>query len=211
MSGIPEKNKLIIFVKYPEPGRVKSRIASEIGAEKAAAVYSLMAETIIEKVSKTDVHETIIFFDPVEREKEILEWLGNSVRSYEHQRGTTIGDKMSHAFLSVFSSGAEKAVLIGTDIPEITADTVRDAFTGLDETDVVLGPAEDGGYYLIGLRQPEPRLFSGINWSTNAVLAQTIARIEELRLEYYQLEKLRDIDTYNDIIEGEFVAIKENE
>jgi rSAM/selenodomain-associated transferase 1 len=210
MSGRPEKNKLIIFVKYPEPGRVKSRIASEIGAEKAAGVYSLMAETIIEKVSKTDAHETIIFFDPPEREKEIIAWLGNSVRSYEHQRGTTIGDKMSNAFLSGFSSGAEKAVLIGTDIPEITADTVRAAFKGLDETDVVLGPAEDGGYYLIGLRQPEPRLFSGISWSTNVVLAQTIDRIEELSLEYYQLETLRDIDTYDDISEGKFVDIKEN-
>lgn len=211
MSGLPEKNTLIIFVKYPEPGKVKSRVASDLGAEKAAEVYSLMTETTIEKVSKPDTHRTIIFFDPPERENEITDWLGSGKLSYERQVGTTIGEKMSNAFFSVFSRGTEKAVLIGTDIPEITADTARVAFDGLNETDVVLGPAADGGYYLLGLRKPEPRLFRYIDWSTNVVLTQTIDRIKELRLEYSLLETLSDVDTFDDISPRLFAAINAKE
>jgi uncharacterized protein len=202
MSSPPKKNALIVFVKFPEPGKVKSRIASGLGAEKAAGIYSLMAETIIKKVTEPDTHETTIFFDPPGRENEIIEWLGGGKHSYERQEGTTIGERMSNAFHSVFSEGAEKAVLIGSDIPEITPDTVRTAFDGLDETDVVLGPAADGGYYLIGLRRPEPGLFRDIDWSTDKVLSQTIERINESQLGYNLLEILRDVDTFDDIDPG---------
>jgi uncharacterized protein len=199
MSGHPEKNTLVIFVKYPEPGKVKSRIASHLGGEKAAEIYSLMAETIIKQVTNPDTHETVIFFDPPERENEIMDWLGSNRHSYERQEGATIGEKMSNALLSVFSKGAEKAVLIGTDVPGITVDTITAAFDRLNETDVVLGPAEDGGYYLIGMRKSDPGLFRDINWSTNIVLSQTINRINELGLGYNFLETLRDVDTCDDI------------
>lgn len=208
MRGLPEKNTLIIFVKYPEPGKVKSRIASDLGAERAAEVYSRIAKAVIEKVSKPDTHGTIICFDPPERENEIKLWLGIDKHPYERQSGRTIGEKMSNAFHSVFSRGAEKAVLIGTDIPEITAGTVTDAFDRLNETDVVLGPAEDGGYYLMGLRNLEPLLFRDIEWSTNLVLRQTIGRIKERKLSYNLLQTLKDVDTADDIGQDLFAALK---
>ena len=208
MRGVPEKNTLIIFAKYPEPGKVKSRLASELGAERAAEVYSRIAKAVIEKVSTSDTHGTIIFYDPPERENEIKLWLGINKHSYERQRGSTIGEKMSNSFRAVFSRGAEKAVLIGTDIPEITAGTVNAAFGLLDETDVVLGPAEDGGYYLMGLRNPEPLLFRDIEWSTNLVLSQTIDRIKERKLSYNLLQTLKDVDTAGDIDQDLVAALK---
>lgn len=208
MRGVPEKSTLIIFAKYPEPGKVKSRIASELGAERAAEIYSRIAKAVIEKVSTSDTHRTIIFYDPPERENEIKLWLGINKHSYERQPGSTIGEKMSNSFRDVFSRGAEKAVLIGTDIPEITAGTVNAAFGLLDETDVVLGPAEDGGYYLMGLRNPEPLLFRDIEWSTNLVLSQTIDRIKERKLSYNLLQTLKDVDTAGDIDQDLVAALK---
>ncbi len=208
MRGVPEKSTLIIFAKYPEPGKVKSRIASELGAERAAEVYSRIAKAVIEKVSTSDTHRTIIFYDPPERENEIKLWLGINKHSFERQSGSTIGEKMSNSFRAVFSRGAEKAVLIGTDIPEITAGTVNAAFGLLDETDVVLGPAEDGGYYLMGLRNSEPLLFRDIEWSTNLVLSQTIDRIKERKLSYNLLQTLKDVDTAGDIDQDLVAALK---
>ena len=194
-----QKNVLIVFVKFPEPGKVKTRIARDLGAERAAEIYSQMAARIIHDVSGPDTYRTIIYFDPPAREDEIRTWLGANSLSYESQSGGTIGDRMSNAFHKVFSEGTERAVLIGTDIPEITADAVSAAFVLLDDADVVLGPAEDGGYYLIGLKRFEPILFRDIDWGTNTVYNRTLDRIVEKNLGHKLLDTLKDIDTADDI------------
>ena len=193
------EDALIVFVKFPEPGKVKTRIARELGAERAAEIYSRMAERIVHDVSGPGAYGTIVYFDPPERGDNIKTWLGSDGLSFEPQSGGTIGDRMSDAFHSVFSEGAVRAVLIGTDIPDITADIVRAAFDLLSDADVVLGPAEDGGYYLIGLRTFEPILFRDIDWGADTVYTRTIARIVERNLSHKLLDTLKDVDTAEDI------------
>ena len=192
-------NILIIFVKYPDPGKVKTRIARELGAEKAADIYSLIAGSVIENVSGSDKYRTVFFFDPPEMENGIRQWLGRDDVTYEPQSGNTIGERMSDAFERVFSGGAEKAVLIGTDVPEITGETVNRAFRLLEFEDAVIGPAEDGGYYLLGLKKPEPLLFDDIEWGSDSVYKRTVERIEKLDLSYKPLDTLRDVDTAEDV------------
>jgi rSAM/selenodomain-associated transferase 1 len=192
-------NILIIFVKYPDPGKVKTRIARELGAEKAADIYSLIAGSVIESVSGSDKYRTVLFFDPPEMENGIRQWLGRDDVTYEPQSGNTIGERMSDAFERVFSGGAGKAVLIGTDVPEITGETVTRAFRLLEFEDAVIGPAEDGGYYLLGLKKPEPLLFGDIEWGSDSVYKRTVERIEKLDLSYKSLDTLRDVDTAEDV------------
>ncbi|MEW6145958.1 MAG: TIGR04282 family arsenosugar biosynthesis glycosyltransferase [Thermodesulfobacteriota bacterium] len=193
------KNILIVFVKYPEPGLVKTRIARDLGAQRAAEMYARMAKSVIENVSASDSYGTVIYFDPPHREKDVRGWLGTENASYEPQSGGELGERMSDAFERVFSKGAEKAVLIGTDVPDISGDTVTAAFSLLEETDVVTGPAADGGYYLLGLKSIEPSLFSDIEWGTSLVLNQTLNRINEKNLSHKTLDTLKDVDTINDV------------
>lgn len=196
------ENVLIVFVKYPEPGKVKTRIARHLGEHRAAEIYSNMAKSIVEKIWKPDSYETVIFFDPPDRERDVRAWLGIEEISCEPQSSGTIGDRMSDAFDRVFSRGALKAVLIGTDVPAITEDTVSSAFRLLEETDVVLGPAEDGGYYLMGLKYYVPALFENIEWGADTVFNRTLGHIIEKNLSHKSLDTLKDVDTIDDIGPG---------
>lgn len=197
-----QENILIVFVKYPEPGKVKTRIARHLGGHRAAEIYSNMAKSVVEKVCKPDAYGTVIYFDPPDRERDVRAWLGIEKIAYEPQSPGTIGDRMSDAFQRVFSRGALKAVLIGTDVPGITEDTVRSAFRLLEEADVVLGPAEDGGYYLMGLKHWEPTLFENIEWGTDTVFNRTLDRIIMRNLAHKSLGTLKDVDTIDDIGPG---------
>lgn len=199
MNKPSRNNILIIFVKYPEPGRVKTRLAEELGEKKAAKIYSLMAETVISNVINSKRYETAIFFDPPEKKDEIIKWIGSDCRAFFPQDGETLGERMSNAFGRVFSDCAHRAVIIGTDCVDITADTVGEAFELLESMDVVLGPASDGGYYLLGLNNHEPGVFRNISWSTDLVLKQTIDRVEEAGLTIKLLETMSDIDTAGDL------------
>lgn len=199
MNQTLQKNVLIIFVKYPEPGKVKTRLAEELGEKKAAQVYSLMAETVIGNVIHSDKYETAIFFDPPDKEGEIRKWIGGGSAVFFPQEGKALGQRMSSAFGTVFSDGARKAVIIGTDCVDVTAGTAEEAFDLLGETDVVIGPAEDGGYYLLGLNNHEPALFRDISWSTSLVFDQTVGRINEAGLSFTLLKTMNDIDTAGDL------------
>ena len=127
MTDKVEKNTLIIFLKYPEAGRGKTRLAKEVGAQKAANIYSYMAKKIIDNVLDKDCYSTIIFYDPPEKENEIKTWLGNKQYLIIPQAGETLGDKIIDAFAQVFSSGADKAVIIGTDCIDISSKTITKA------------------------------------------------------------------------------------
>ncbi|MCH7518951.1 MAG: TIGR04282 family arsenosugar biosynthesis glycosyltransferase [Candidatus Dadabacteria bacterium] len=199
MTDKVEKNTLIIFLKYPEAGKVKTRLAKEVGAQKAADIYSYMAKKIIGNVLDKDCYRTIIFYDPPEKENEIKTWLENKQCQIIPQAGETLGDKIIDAFAQVFSSGADKAVIIGTDCIDISSKTITKAIKSLKGVDVVLGPAEDGGYYLLGLSSRIPEIFHEIEWSTGRVLNQTLERIKEKKLNYELLKTLKDIDTIDDL------------
>jgi rSAM/selenodomain-associated transferase 1 len=200
---------LLVFVKHPEPGKVKTRLAEDLGAEKAAQIYSHMAKTIINNVSKSTEYKTLVFFDPPERKKDIEKWLSKNYELFP-QEGKSLGERMETAFRKAFSLGAEKTVIIGTDCVEISKGIISQAFDSLDEMDVVLGPAEDGGYYLLGMKKLIPEIFDDIGWSTSHVLDQTIDKIKKKGRKFGLLEILRDIDTITDFYDDLLSKIQES-
>lgn len=194
------ENVLMIFVKYPEPGRVKTRLAKTLGAKEAARLYRVMAEDVIKRLG-TNAHgkyNTIIFFDPPDRASDIKDWLGND-RSYTPQSGRDLGEKLANAFRTVFDSGARRTVVVGTDCLSITEETITETLQYLDKKDMVIGPAEDGGYYLLGLSRYMPELFDSVDWSTDKVFRQTVEKARRLGLSYTTLEPLKDLDEYSDM------------
>lgn len=190
---------VLIFVKYPEPGKVKTRLAKNIGSENAALLYRNMAESIIYDLSKLTDYTKIIFFDPPERRNDVMRWLKFNGLSFVAQEGNSLGENMSNAFSHAFSLGAAKAVVIGTDCPQITTQTIVKAFANLETSEVVIGPSYDGGYYLLGLRRLIPELFYDIDWSTNLVFDQTMKRLRHNGIKSECLEMLRDVDTVEDL------------
>jgi rSAM/selenodomain-associated transferase 1 len=115
---------------------------------------------------------------------------------------------MINAFDTVFSQGVEKAIIIGTDCVDISEEIISEAFDTLQIVDVILGPAEDGGYYLLGLTKPIPEIFDDVNWSTEFVLHQTLNKIKERELQYKLLKTLRDVDTVHDLSNEQLLALK---
>lgn len=200
---------MLIFVKFPEPGKVKTRLAQDMGKKKAAQIYSRMARTIINKLSKSKDYKVMIFFDPPERKADVKTWLQYNGCKFLPQEGSSLGERMANAFRWAFSLGEEKAVIIGTDCIDISNDLICESFDALDKTDVVLGPAEDGGYYLLGLKKLTPEIFNNIDWSTNRVLNQTLEKLGEKGLSFKLLQTLKDIDTVSDLNDDLIFRIEE--
>lgn len=204
MNSHKSSNILIILAKLPEPGKVKTRLAKDLGEKRAAEAYSQMARHIISCASNSNTYETSIFFYPPDKKREVADWLSGISKleneSLIPQEGNSLGQRISNAFKRIFSKGAEKAVIIGTDCIDVTPVIIKNALIELNEHDCVIGPAEDGGYYLLALSQHTPGLFDGIDWSTERVLEQSLERAESLGLTYSLLETLSDIDNVEDLI-----------
>ncbi len=198
-----ENNKLLVFAKLPEPGKVKTRLAEDLGDVRAAEIYSYIARDIISRVSKSSTYETVIYYDPPDKKNDVAIWLKDCAQTdSEHlipQEGSSLGERILGALESIFSSGTISAVIIGTDCTDVTAKMIEETFGELSEYDAVLGPAEDGGYYLLGLNCLIPELFQDIDWSTEIVLEQTLSCLNKLGLNYKLRETLRDIDNLNDL------------
>lgn len=189
---------LIVTARYPVLGEVKSRLAADIGQEAALSVYRRLLDRCAAVVSEAGV-ETFLFFtgtdDPATRER--FSSMGCRIES---QCEGDIGVRMQHAFESVWQlyPGA-KLVLMGTDVPDASARIIHRAFEALDRNDAVIGPAADGGYYLVGLRSPEPAIFSGIAWSTETVRAQTLEVLHSKGKRVALVDELHDIDYLADL------------
>jgi rSAM/selenodomain-associated transferase 1 len=194
------ENLLMVFVKYPAPGAVKQRLAQHLGTDRAVEIYKKIAETIVQKVTPASSEDYIleIYFSPQEDEKLVRQWL-NENEYFSPQQGSDLGARMNNAFQHPFAAGYTKALLIGSDCPDISRTIVSRGFMLLDTHDIVLGPAHDGGYYLIGLRRPVPELFSCIEWGTECVLQQTLDKINALGLTVALLPELWDIDRIEDL------------
>lgn len=188
---------LIIFVKYPEPGSVKSRLGVSIGKDQAAQIYSCFVKTLLSNLAEEN-YKTYIFFSPPEKAKEIKKWLGQEY-TFVAQYGNGLGLRMYNAFDHVFGNGAEQAVIIGTDIPLIENKNIIDAFTALKEKDCVIGPAYDGGYYLLGLNSLRAELFALKEYSTDKVFENTMAKAQKLGLNVEVLDRRFDVDTIDDL------------
>lgn len=189
---------LVVFVKEPRPGAVKTRLAADIGPDAAAELYRMLAETVLEATTPVPgEYERLVFFAPPEARGALRQWLpGVSLRA---QATGDLGDRLADAFARGFRRGARRVAIVGSDAPGIARDTALRALAALDAADVVLGPAQDGGYYLIALREPRPELVRGIDWSTPAVLRQTLERAAAAGLAVRRLEPLRDVDTLDDL------------
>ncbi len=196
------RDALLIFVKYPEPGRVKTRLAAGIGDGPAADAYRRMAEHTLREALALEDAALYVFYDPPEREDEVAEWLAplGGRFALAAQMDGDLGARMSAAFRRIFSRNTtQKVVVVGTDCPELDAQRIREAFAALDASPVVVGPAADGGYYLLGMRRFFPTLFEGIPWSTGGVLAETCRKAREQGVDVNLLGELRDVDTPEDL------------
>jgi len=193
-------NQLQVFVKAPSPGQVKRRLQPEISRNDAVNLYKAMAEDLVARFRNVLFFDMKIIFWPPDSRDDIEGWLGTEYE-YEPQDGSNLGERMLHGFEYAFAHGYQKATIIGTDIPTLTVESLREAFVRLESCDVVLGPSHDGGYYLIGLKELHPKLFEGMDWGSERVREQTLHAAEELRLSVHQLEMRRDIDTYADALQ----------
>jgi len=191
-------NTLIVFLKYPEPGKVKTRLAREIGNAEAADLYRGFVETILEN-TKSGSYDRVLFYSPLDRVGEFIKWLGPE-EVLSPQDGKDLGERLQNAFSKVFDRGVKKVVAIGTDSPFIDESTIKEAFAELEENDCVVGPSKDGGYYLLGLSVQTTELFKDIQWSTSVVFDQTLKRAEDSGLKICLMENGYDIDTYEDLV-----------
>ena len=152
MAGLTGADVLAVFVKEPRPGTVKSRLAVAIGPEAAAGVYRAIAEEVMRRTApRRDEYDRVVVFDPPSAGAAIGEWLGLPAGALLPQSTGDIGARMERAFEDLFQRGARRVALVGTDVPALAFEDVLGALESLDEHDVVLGPATDGGYYLIAL------------------------------------------------------------
>ncbi len=186
---------LIIFVKNPKIEKVKTRLANDIGEENATKVYRLLQDHTREVAIKAGKFNALFYGKEIDDEDDWTEEYFDKLI----QRKGDLGIKMANAFYQMIKDGFESMVLIGSDCYDISEDHIKEAFQALQENDVVLGPAEDGGYYLIGMKDFHPRLFADKKWSSETVFTDTVTTIEELGLSYFELEKLSDIDYLKDL------------
>ena len=195
-----DSKRLVIFARYPVPGKVKTRLIPTLGAEGAAALHRRLLLRTLRSAQRACLSvpaDLEIHFDGG-TEQAMSCWLGDSGR-YAPQRAGDLGERMTGAFEECFRAGSTAAILIGSDCPELGAEIISRAFARLMETPVVLGPAQDGGYYLIGLRRPMPELFRDIPWGTDRVLAESLAVLERRGLKPALLDRLMDIDRPEDL------------
>lgn len=186
---------LLIMVRNAELGKVKTRLAEVIGDEKALQVYQKLLchtadEALLVDCSRAVFYTEFIPEQDVFPSADFIKFI---------QEGDSLGDKMRYAFDLVASKGFERMIIIGSDCLEITANRIQEAFDALDSNEVVIGPASDGGYYLLGMRQVYPQLFEGKEWSTANVFLDTLLNVQELGLSYSILPTLNDIDTAEDL------------
>jgi len=188
-------SQLIVFVRAPQPGKVKTRLAAGIGNEAAARAYRSLVDRLVHRLER--LRQVELHYDPPGAEEQIRPWLQPGWTARPQAAGD-LGGRMQTAFATAFNGGADRVAIIGTDCPDIAVDDIAAAWNGLDTGDLVLGPAVDGGYWLIALRAPQPILFSQMPWSTSNVLVETMARASRLGLQTRLLRELRDIDTAED-------------
>lgn len=196
------RNKLIIFTRYPEPGKTKTRLIPVLGKQGAANLHRLMTQkTIARALSLENSRRLSVEIYYVGGSQQLMEdWLGPDL-IYHNQGQGDLGARMAAAFQDSFDSGIDKVAIIGTDCPDLKAEIISKAFDELERSDLVFGPAQDGGYYLIGLCRSLPALFGGINWGTDEVLAQTLAIAQKLALNIAELPTLTDIDRPEDLFD----------
>ncbi|PJZ36925.1 transferase [Leptospira levettii] len=189
-----ELKKLIIFAKQPIQGQVKTRLARTLGDQTTLNIYQNLLQITQDITSKLNISKTV-YWDQIPNHTNIYFQDGYS---FKVQSQGDLGKKMKDAFREEFDESFGKILIIGTDCPYLTKEIFEDAYRALEKSNIVIGPAKDGGYYLLGMNRFYPSLFEGIPWSTELVFDLTIKKIKELNLTFSVLPALNDIDTEKD-------------
>ena len=202
MNSSPKiaKKHLIIFTRYPHPGKTKTRLIPALGVEGATNLQRQMTEFTLSKVKKFQESAAISFeIRFTGGNLQLMQnWLGTELK-YQLQGEGDLGKRMENSFLSAFNKGAQEVVIIGIDCPSLSAEVLAQAFKKINNCDLLLGPAVDGGYYLIGLKRAIRELFINIDWGTAKVLQQTVDIAQQLNLSVGYLAPLADVARPEDL------------
>lgn len=186
---------LLIFAKNPERGKVKTRLAETIGEQQALGIYKQLLRITKSAADQLKVTRQVWYSNYIDDDDQ---WSGSDYQK-RLQEGEGLGVRMQKAFDQAFADGFSKVAVIGTDCAAITSQILKQAFEQLEEYPVVIGPSQDGGYYLIGMSNFYPELFEQKKWSTPSVFKQTVYQLEKAHIPYQLLPALNDIDTESDL------------
>ena len=197
-AGQPSR-RILLFARYPEKGRVKTRLETHLEQDEVLGLYKRFVEDILATLYGSGYPTTVCYWPP-ERGADMQAWLGPSL-AYFPQKGGDIGERMQNAFAEAFAGGVDQAILMGTDFPDLEMGIIHEAFDGLSRNDMTLGPAADGGYYLIGFTRHAfiKEVFAGISWGTGRVFSETLEKIRSAAVHVHILPEWQDIDTFEDL------------
>ena len=187
------KNRIIVFTRNPELGKVKTRLAKTLGDQSALDIYKFLLNHTEKTIRDLDYNKAVYYSENIHH-NDIWD---DVIYSKHLQNGTDLGERMHNAFQDAFNHYFEKVIIIGSDLLDLKPLHIQQAFEQLDNNDFVIGPAKDGGYYLLGMKQINPNVFKNKDWGTSSVLKNTLQDIEHFNVKL--LEELNDIDTFEDM------------
>ena len=187
------KNLLLVFTRNPELGKVKTRLAKTVGNATALKIYIFLLKRTRDIAVKVAADKAVYYSVKI-RENDIWD---ASIFQKHQQVGEDLGIRMLHAFKNGFKAGYEKVIIIGSDLYDLTAETIENAFIALENNEVVIGPAEDGGYYLLGMNSLEEKVFKAKDWGTETVRKDTLEDLKDKKV--FLLGELNDVDVFEDI------------
>jgi rSAM/selenodomain-associated transferase 1 len=192
---------LLLFIKYPTIGEFKKRLLRDLDMDFVTVLYKHFVSDLLSTIEKLDIELRICFYPP-DSERKIISWLGKRY-CYIPQKGDNLGERMKNSFNRAFKEGYSRVVLIGSDIPDLPIDFIKKSFNSLQLNDIVIGPSNDGGYYLIGFNKESfnPLIFQDIKWSTENVFKDTIQILKKSKSTIHVLQEWYDIDTIDDLHE----------
>ena len=195
------RSGIFIVMKYPEAGKVKVRLAQSLGEEAAADLYRSFIQDTLTTVQSLDIPYHIAVYPP-DSENQFTEWLGPS-NQFFHQIGMNLGERLKNGFLTMFKKQYQHVIALASDSPDLPVEILREAVSSLRTHKVVIGPATDGGYYLIGFSHDLfiPSVFENMSWSTKTVFRETLSRIESVTKNVHLLPEWTDIDTKTNLRE----------
>jgi rSAM/selenodomain-associated transferase 1 len=192
---------LVLVAKEPVPGKVKTRLSSHLSESQAAHLYSLSIQDMIQEMTQLSENSLAIAYTPEEAAPIFKKMIPQSIHLFP-QQGADLGERLANIFRRMFDEGYGQVHILNSDSPDLPHSLVKQSMNLLNkpQTEAVLGPCDDGGYYLVGLRRLIPELFTQIPWSTDKVLQKTLERVQQLGLQCKLLGPWYDIDTYDDIL-----------
>ena len=188
-----KKNLIIVFTRNPELGKVKTRLAKTVGASSALDIYTFLLEHT-EKIIRNITSDKVVYYSEKIREGDLWD---DNIYIKQLQVGDDLGERMHNAFQNAFNKNYEKVVIVGSDLYDLKESHLLEAFQKLNTRDVVIGPAKDGGYYLLGMKTLNTEVFKNKHWGEASVLKETLKDFQKCKM--HQLEELNDIDTYEDM------------